>query len=136
MIEGRSAAPSQEDAGTFLDNATVGWLACATGLVCFAAGTTEDSTAGQPTVLALDARTGDRVWAVIAGVGPQVPALADGVLYTSDVSAATAPYDRMRGEVYALRRWQRDPRINLGAPFPVPASPRRQWPVRYPAAGR
>ena len=96
------------DAGALLDNAKVGWLAYAAGLVYVAAGTTENSTAGQPTVQALDARTGRRAWAVTAGVGPQVPTLADGVIYTPDVGSATATV----GRVVALhastgaRKWE------------------------------
>ncbi|HEV2251563.1 MAG TPA: PQQ-binding-like beta-propeller repeat protein, partial [Streptosporangiaceae bacterium] len=95
------------DAGPLLDNAKVGWLAYASGLVYVAAGTTENSTAGQPTVRALDARTGRRAWAVTIGTGPQEPSLAGGVLYTPDVSSATAS----TGRVVALhastgaRRW-------------------------------
>lgn len=95
------------DAGPLLDNAKVGWLAYAGGLVYVAAGTTENSTAGQPTVRALDARTGRRAWAVTIGTGPQAPTLAGGVLYTPDVSSATAS----TGRVVALhastgaRRW-------------------------------
>jgi outer membrane protein assembly factor BamB len=95
------------DAGSLLDNAKVGWLAYAGGLVYVAAGTTENSTAGQPTVQALDARTGRRAWAVTIGAGPQTPSLAGGVLYTPDVTSATAS----TGRVVALhastgaRRW-------------------------------
>ena len=95
------------DAGPLLDNAKVGWLAYAGGLVYVAAGTTENSTAGQPTVRALDARTGRRAWAVTIGTGPQEPTLAGGVLYTPDVSSPTAS----TGRVVALhastgaRRW-------------------------------
>jgi len=62
------------DAGPLLDNAKVGWLAYAGGLVYVAAGTTENSTVGQPTVRALDARTGRRAWAVTIGTGRR-PAL-------------------------------------------------------------
>jgi len=47
-----------------------------------AAGTTENNTAGPPTVRALDARTGRRAWAVTIGTGPRAPTLAVGVLYT------------------------------------------------------
>ena len=96
------------DAGALLDNAKVGWLAYAGGLVYLAAGTTENSTAGQPTVQALDVRTGRRAWAVTAGVGPQMPTLADGVIYTPDVGSATAD----AGRVVALhastgaRKWE------------------------------
>jgi outer membrane protein assembly factor BamB len=95
------------DAGPLLDNAKVGWLAYAGGLVYVAAGTTENSTAGQPTVRALNARTGRRAWAVTIGTGPQTPALSGGVLYTPDVTSATAS----AGRVVALhastgaRRW-------------------------------
>jgi outer membrane protein assembly factor BamB len=95
------------DAGPLLDNAKVGWLAYADGLVYAAAGTTENRTAGQPTVRALNARTGRRVWAVTLGAGPQSPVLAGGVLYTPDVTSPVAS----TGRVVALhastgaRRW-------------------------------
>jgi outer membrane protein assembly factor BamB len=95
------------DAGPLLNNAKVGWLAYGGGLVYVAAGTTQNSTAGQPTVRALDARTGRRTWAVTIGTGPQTPTLAGGGLYPPDVSSATA----RTGRVVALhastgtRRW-------------------------------
>jgi outer membrane protein assembly factor BamB len=95
------------DAGPLLNNAKVGWLTYGGGLVYVAAGTTENNTAGQPTVRALDARTGRRAWAVTLGTGPQEPTLAGGVLYTPDVSSALAS----TGRVAALqastgaRRW-------------------------------
>jgi outer membrane protein assembly factor BamB len=101
------------DVGALLDNAKVGWLAYAAGLVYLAAGTTENSTAGQPTVRALDARTGRRVWAATVGVGPQTPTLAGGVVYTPDVGSGTAT----EGRVVALhastgaRKWES---ANLG----------------------
>jgi outer membrane protein assembly factor BamB len=50
------------DAGRWLDNAKVGWLAYADGLVYSASGTTEFSTTGLSTVRALNARTGHRAW--------------------------------------------------------------------------
>jgi outer membrane protein assembly factor BamB len=106
-----SAASGQtlwtHDAGPLLDNAKVGWLAYAGGLVYVAAGTTENNTAGQPTVRALDARTGRRAWAVTIGTGPQTPTLAGGVLYTPDATSVGAS----TGRVVALhastgaRRW-------------------------------
>ena len=95
------------DAGPLLNNAKVGWLTYGGGLVYVAAGTTENNTAGQPTVRALDARTGRRVWALTLGTGPQEPTLAGGVLYTpDDPSGLAGP-----GRVAALhastgaRRW-------------------------------
>jgi outer membrane protein assembly factor BamB len=88
--------------GPLLDNAKVGWLAYASGLVYVAAGTTENTTAGQPTVRALDARTGRRAWVVTIGAGPQTPTLAGGVLYTPDATLST-------GRVVAAARLDRRP---------------------------
>jgi outer membrane protein assembly factor BamB len=96
------------DAGRMLDSAKVGWLAYAGEQVYIAAGTTQNSTTGQPTVRALDARTGRRVWAATIGVGPQEPTLAGSVLYTPDISSPIAT----TGRVVALhaatgtRLWQ------------------------------
>ena len=78
------------DAGQMLDNAKVGWLAYAGGLVYAAAGTTGNSTAGQPTVRALDARTGARVWQASTGAAPQTPAVADGAVFTGAASSVSA----------------------------------------------
>ena len=95
------------DAGPLLNNAKVGWLTYGGGLAYVAAGTTENNTAGQPTVRALDARTGRRVWASTLGTGPQEPTLAAGVLYTPDDPSGLAS----SGRVVALhastgaRRW-------------------------------
>jgi outer membrane protein assembly factor BamB len=96
------------DAGPLLDNAKVGWLAYGGGLVYVAAGTTENNTAGQPTVRALDARTGRRVWALTLGTGPQQPTLAGGVLYTPDVSASTGRVVALHAATGA-RRWTSAP---------------------------
>jgi outer membrane protein assembly factor BamB len=79
-----------DDVGRLLDSAKVGWMAYAGGLVYVAAGTTEDSTAGQPTIRVLDARTGDRVWEATTGAAPQTPAIADGVVYTGAASSLNA----------------------------------------------
>src|SRR5947209_1712073 len=65
------------DTGRLLDDAKAGWMACVGGLVYVAAGETENDTAGQPTVRALDARTGRRVWEADLGAAPQVPVVAD-----------------------------------------------------------
>jgi eukaryotic-like serine/threonine-protein kinase len=72
------------DAGQVLDSAKVGWMIYAGGLVYIAAGTTDDSTAGQPAVRALDARTGRRVWQAFAGSAPQEPPVAGGLVYVTD----------------------------------------------------
>ena len=96
------------DAGQMLDSAKVGWLAYAGGLVYIAAGTTEDDTAGQPAVRALDARTGRRVWRAYAGSAPQTPALAGGLVYLHDAASETSA----SGYLVALdaatgaRRWR------------------------------
>lgn len=105
------------DAGRLLDNAKVGWMACAGGLVYVAAGETENDTAGQPTVRALDARTGRRVWEADLGAAPQAPVVADGVVYTGAASSLSAA----SGAVVALdaatgRRLWRSADIG-GSPF-------------------
>jgi outer membrane protein assembly factor BamB len=89
---------------TLLDNPKVGWLAYAGGLVYVAAGTTENNTAGQPAVRALDARTGRRAWAVAIGTGPQTPTLAGGVLYTPDATVSTGRVVALHASTGA-RRW-------------------------------
>ena len=103
-----SAASGQtlwtHDAGPLLDNAKVGWLAYAGGLVYVATGTTENNTAGQPTVRALDARSGRRAWAVTIGTGPQAPTLAGGVLYTPDATLSTGRVVALRAST-GTRRW-------------------------------
>lgn len=104
------------DAGRLLDDAKVGWMACAGGLVYVAAGETND-TAGQPTVRALDARTGRRVWETDLGAAPQVPVVADGVVYTG----AARSFSASSGTVVALdaatgRRLRRSADIG-GPPF-------------------
>ena len=103
-----SAASAQtlwtHDAGPLLDNAKVGWLAYASGLVYVAAGTTENNTAGQPTVRALDARTGRRAWAITIGTGPQAPTLVGGVLYTPDATLSTGRVVALHASTGA-RRW-------------------------------
>jgi outer membrane protein assembly factor BamB len=78
------------DVGQLLDNAKVGWMAYSGGLVYVAAATTEDSTAGQPTIRVLDARTGARAWEATTGAAPQTPAIADGIVYTGAASSASA----------------------------------------------
>jgi outer membrane protein assembly factor BamB len=83
------------DAGRMLDDAEVGWLAYADDMVFIAAGTTEDSVAGQTNVRALDVRTGDRVWAASIGVGPRTPALANGVVYVAEVGSLSAKSARL-----------------------------------------
>lgn len=78
------------DVGHMLNNAKLGWMTCASGLVYVAAGTTENSTAGQPTIRALDARTGRRVWRATTGAAPQTPLLADGAIYIGAASSVSA----------------------------------------------
>jgi outer membrane protein assembly factor BamB len=78
------------DAGHLLDDAKVGWLSYANGLVYIAAGTTTDNTTGQPTVSALDARTGRRVWRTYTGVPLQEPAVADGRVYVTTTDRVVA----------------------------------------------
>jgi outer membrane protein assembly factor BamB len=101
------------DAGRMLDSAEVGWLAYSAGLVYVAAGTTEDSTSGQPAVRALDARTGRLVWRAFAGPTPQLPAVAGGLVFAEDAASGTAA----SGYLVALdaatgaRRWRS---ANLG----------------------
>ena len=78
------------DAGHLLDDAKVGWLSYANGLVYIAAGTTTDNTTGQPTVRALDARTGRRVWGTHVGVPLQEPAVANGRVYVTTTDRVVA----------------------------------------------
>jgi outer membrane protein assembly factor BamB len=78
------------DVGHMLDNAKLGWMTCASGVVYIAAGTTDNSTAGQPTIKALDTRTGRRVWEATTGAAPQTPALADGAVYLGAASSVSA----------------------------------------------
>jgi hypothetical protein len=107
------------DAGQLLDSAEVGWLAYADGLVYIAAGTTEDDTAGQPAVRALDARTGRRVWGAGAGSEPQTPAVAGGLVFLEDAVSITegtgylAAVDAATG----ARRWRS---ANLGGQAYLP----------------
>lgn len=78
------------DAGQILDSAKVGWLSYADGRVYIAGGTTVDNAAGQPTVRALDARTGRRVWRAYGGSLQQTPAIAGGLIYIADATSAAA----------------------------------------------
>lgn len=121
MVAAASAATGRTlwtgDVGRLLDDAKVGWMAYAGGLVYVAAGETENNTAGQPTVRALDARTGRRVWEADLGAAPQVPVVAGGVVYTGAASSLSAA----SGAVVALdaatgRRLWRSADIG-GSPF-------------------
>jgi outer membrane protein assembly factor BamB len=108
------------DAGQMLDSAEVGWLAYAGGLVYIAAGTTEDDTAGQPAVRALDARTGRRVWGAGAGSAPQTPAVAGGLVFIEDDAAsitAASGYLVALDAATGTRRWRS---ANLGGPTLLP----------------
>jgi outer membrane protein assembly factor BamB len=78
------------DAGHLLDNAKVGSLSYADGLVYIAAGTTTDDVTGQPAVRALDARTGRRVWRSYVGGPLQEPAVADGRVYVATTNQIAA----------------------------------------------
>jgi outer membrane protein assembly factor BamB len=89
-----SAASGQalwsHDAGKLLDNATVGWLTYANGLVYVASGTTEFSKGIQPAVRALSAQTGTRVWGVDITASSQQPVFGGGVVYACTDSRVMA----------------------------------------------
>jgi outer membrane protein assembly factor BamB len=78
------------DAGHLLDNAKVGWLSYANGLVYLAAGTSADNVTGQPAVRALDARTGRLVWRTYVGVPLQEPAVANGRVFVTTTDRVVA----------------------------------------------
>jgi outer membrane protein assembly factor BamB len=78
-VTGRAAWRYQ--VGPFIEYTQVGWMACSGDLVYIASGTTPLTGAMQPVVRALDARTGNRVWAAALSSHIQDPALAGGVLY-------------------------------------------------------
>ena len=104
------------DVGRMLDDAKVGWLAYARGLVYVAPGTTEDNTAGLPAVQALDARTGRRVWQAPAGSGLQEPAVAGGLVFVADMVSGASGYLAALDAATGARRWRS---VNLGGqPFP------------------
>lgn len=96
------------DTGQMLDSAKVGSMAYAQGLVYIAAGTTDDDTAGQPAVRALDARTGRRVWQAFAGSAPQEPAVAGGLVYVGDSGPglAASGYLVALDAATGARRWR------------------------------
>ncbi len=107
------------DAGQVLDSAKVGWMIYAGGLVYIAAGTTDDSTAGQPAVRALDARTGRRVWQAFAGSAPQEPPVAGGLVYVTDSGGGISGpgYLVALDAATGARRWRSG---NLGGPVYPP----------------
>lgn len=78
------------DAGKLLDNAAVGWLGYAGQLVYIAAGTTELTATEQPSVRALNAQTGQRVWGVSLTAASQEPAVAGGIVYACTSSRVVA----------------------------------------------
>lgn len=81
-----------------------GWLAYAGDMVYIASGTTKFTPGIQPTLRALDARTGRRVWAAsLTGSGGQDPAVADDILYTATNGRVVA----LKGATGA-RRWESD----------------------------
>ena len=69
------------DTGHLLANAATGWLRYASGMVYIAAGLSVDIAAAQPSVRALDARTGRLAWTARLDSSWQLPVLANGVLY-------------------------------------------------------
>jgi outer membrane protein assembly factor BamB len=107
------------DAGRMLDSAKVGSMGYAGGLVYIAAGTTDDDTAGQPAVRALDGRTGRRVWQAFAGSAPQEPAVAGGLVYVTDSgSGISGPgYLVALDAATGARRWRSG---DLGGPVYPP----------------
>ncbi len=71
-------------AGYMLDDAGLGSLAYANGLVLIGGGLSHTFTPASGTVAALDAGTGREIWKFPAGQLAQFPAVADGVLYAVD----------------------------------------------------
>jgi outer membrane protein assembly factor BamB len=78
------------DTGHLLHNAATGWLRYAGGMVCIAAGISQNVTAAQPSVRALDARTGRLVWTAPLDSSWQIPVLANGVLYATTATGIVA----------------------------------------------
>ena len=78
------------DTGHLLHNAATGWLSYACGMVYIAAGISQDVTAAQPSVRALDARTGRLVWTATLDSSWQIPVLANGVLYATTATGIVA----------------------------------------------
>jgi outer membrane protein assembly factor BamB len=78
------------DTGHLPGNAATGWLRYANGMVYIAAGISQDLTAAQPSVRALDARTGRLVWTASLDSSWQIPVLAAGVLYAATASGIVA----------------------------------------------
>jgi len=78
------------DIGHLLGNAATGWLRYASGMVYIAAGISRDVTAAQPSVRALDARTGRLVWTAPLDSSWQIPVLAGGVLYATTATGIVA----------------------------------------------
>jgi outer membrane protein assembly factor BamB len=78
------------DAGHLLGNAATGWLRYARGVVYTAAGISQDVTAAQPSVRALDARTGRPIWTARLDSSWQAPVLANGVLYATTATGVVA----------------------------------------------
>jgi outer membrane protein assembly factor BamB len=68
-------------AGPYLGYTQDGWIAYARGMVYIASGTTKLAVELQPTVRALDARTGRLAWSAALSNAVQWPAMADGILY-------------------------------------------------------
>jgi outer membrane protein assembly factor BamB len=78
------------DTGHLLHNAATGWLRYAGGMVYIAAGISQDVTAAQPSVRALDARTGRLVWTAPLDSSWQIPVLAGRVLYATTATGIVA----------------------------------------------
>ena len=71
-------------AGKMLDDAGLGSLAYANGMVFIGGGLSDAFTPAAGTVSAIDAATGREIWKFPAGQLAQFPAVADGVLYAVD----------------------------------------------------
>ena len=79
-----------KNVGSLLDSAQDGAMCYASGLVYVGGGATAHSTEGQPTVRALDARTGAQMWEARLGAAPQTPAVVDGVVYVGAADSIPA----------------------------------------------
>jgi outer membrane protein assembly factor BamB len=78
------------DTGHLPGNAATGWLSYTSGMVYIATGISQDITAAQPSVRALDARTGRMVWTAALDSSWQVPVLANGILYATTATGIVA----------------------------------------------
>jgi outer membrane protein assembly factor BamB len=105
------------DAGHMLDNAGLGSLAYANGMVIIGGGTSDTFTTAANTVTAIDAGTGREVWKV-TGTQPQQPAVANGIVYAQDGKQQVVALNTATGK----RIWQSEFRHRWTYRLKAPAS--------------